>query len=167
VKYLIILFLFIGFYSCPSLAQSHTSEYDAAEVSGFQLHKTGVTGTIVLTGSPTELISAFGKPNKIYDSEQPDDIIYTVYEYNGAEFFFNENKLTSVIISNSNFSIQHHATQLKIGNNISTLSGSFPNSYALRNNGRLLVFFKSNNEILSQLMIIQYDKSNNITLIAL
>lgn len=93
-----------------------------------------INGTIELGDSPQDLVSIFGQPDdtETVFLEMKDENIIRYHYNNGARFDFMNNELLRFTFSSSNYLVNLNSFELKVGNNINTISNSFPNSYSNR-----------------------------------
>lgn len=93
-----------------------------------------INDTIELRDAPQAVTAKFSQPN---DTEvvfwEMKEVNVTRYFYNnGGEFNFVNNELISFKFTSSTYKLKLGTFELKVGNNISTLSSAFPNSYTDR-----------------------------------
>lgn len=93
-----------------------------------------INNTVELGDAPQAVTTKFGQPN--YTENWHGEVSgnnYTSYHYNnGAVFDFVENQLESFTFTSSTYKLKLGSFELKVGNNISTLSSAFPKSYSIR-----------------------------------
>lgn len=93
-----------------------------------------INDTIELGDAPQAVTTKFGQPDNTenwHGEVSGND--YTSYYYNnGAEFDFVDDQLVSFKFTSSSYKIKLGSFELKVGNNISTLSAPFPKSYSKR-----------------------------------
>jgi hypothetical protein len=107
----------------------------------------------------------FGRPLKEYEDFIESRRKY--FEYSGAMFIYDDNlgdfMLLLVEITSSNYVFTYDGLQIKVGNNISTLSAKFPLKYNKRSEGEMYI-----SHIVADIwMAIYYDSNNVITKIKL
>lgn len=92
-----------------------------------------INDTIELGDTPQAITAKFSQPNDVESVYwEMDEVTATYYKYNGGEFRFVSNKLESFKFTSSTYKLKLGTFELKVGNNISTLSSAFPKSYSIR-----------------------------------
>lgn len=109
--------------------------------------------------------SSFGVPIKEYDTFIESNKKH--FEYSGAEFIYDDSlgdfDLLVARITSPNYVFTYDGLQIKVDNNISTLSAKFPLQYGKKKEGRMFVSLT----IADIWMTIYYDSNNIITKIEL
>lgn len=107
----------------------------------------------------------FGKPLKEYEDFIESKKRY--FEYSGAMFIYDDNlgdfMLLLVEITSSNYVFTYDGQEIKVGNNISTLSTKFPLQYDKRKDGEMFVSHTFGDIWMS----IYYDSNDHISKIEL
>ncbi len=93
-----------------------------------------INDTIELGDAPQAVTTKFGPPdnNEVVFWEMEEVNVTRYYYYNGGEFNFVDNELISFKFTSSTYKLKLGSFELKVGNNISTLSSAFPKSYSIR-----------------------------------
>ncbi|MAZ27760.1 MAG: hypothetical protein CL868_11885 [Cytophagaceae bacterium] len=80
--------------------------------------------------------------------------------YDGAKFYFDNNKLVSFDLTKSNYHLKLNQQNIEVGDSINTLQLNFPNSYAYRSNGGFAIDIDSGD---FSFLYLNYNLSGIIT----
>ena len=139
----------ILFFCCQARAQvSTTIQLNELAIDKMAIIKSNsAERTFSLTGTAPNLVTAFGKPQKITkEYSEVDNYYYQVYRYDGAEFSFYKNALIHFDITKPAFFVQTQpessATKkqytFQVGDPVKRVQASYPLSYNAKVEDRIL-----------------------------
>ncbi len=163
MKYLLISLLAVALFSGTAV-QGQIATFDHADVNAFAIKKTSTGATIPLLASPEAVNRAFGAPSSSvpYYGEM-DDITYTKSDYDGLTIYFDNGKTAYLDLAAPAYGLVLNKQVIRVGNNISTLSALFPDSYAARTNEQIFIELRANGEMIDMRIVISFNQSDEIT----
>lgn len=144
-----------------------TSTIDIILISQFDIIPNGVraSGPNTVLLDSIQFIQRFGKPETIsYEKAEMDSSLLSHYTYKGAEIWYESNSLQDIDITSSDyvFKLSDGSATIKVGDNTKTLRRLFPNSWALREDGRVGVGLKNNGIEVDCGLIFKFNSSGRI-----
>ena len=157
--FVVILFLVIKIINAQDFEQS---KFGAMTLNNITINELMPENASTAWSS---IRAKFGIPKKEYQTTKESTKKY--FEYSGAMFIYDDNlgdfMLLLVEITSPNYVFTYDGLQIKVGNNISTLSGKFPLQYNKKEDGGMYIF----DSIVDICMAIYYDSNNVITKVKL
>ena len=159
--YLLVL-LYIVFLDAVNAQDFTIDKFNQMTLNSISMNQLFPSGK----GMNWSLISSnFGKPIKQYDTFVESNRKH--FEYSGAELIYDDGLggfyFLVAIVTSPNYVFTYDGLQIKVGNNISTLSAKFPLKYNKRSEGEMYI-----SHIVADIwMAIYYDSNNVITKIKL
>ncbi|NCI50934.1 hypothetical protein GWC95_13455 [Sediminibacterium roseum] len=160
---LVAVITVVSFWAKSQLNSSN----DTLSFSEFNISPTGTGFTAFNTALLGEsgFLSRFGAPpagvNADYSDE--DEANMSHYVYKGAEAWFLNDKLQALVISSSDFTLYFsNGSSLVVGDNISAVNATFPNSWTARTGNQVYVNLQNSSGPVDATLLFAYDIATGV-----
>jgi hypothetical protein len=167
----LIIFVLITIFAFTTLAfkfePKSSKTIDIININDFDMCLTTSSysslSTILLGES--DFLSRFGTPISNSNEYSDEDEAYMKHiVYNGAEIWYMNNHLETLIFTNSNYKfITSNGDSIQVGDNISVVSSMFPNSWNDKiTPNQVFVQLQNSTNIVDMTLLFEFDPNTNL-----
>jgi hypothetical protein len=165
MKTFFTLLILPALISCGNKRNENLSVLNA---SSFNFFKVASGNTIPLSASEGNILYAFGEPRKIHSSTaESNKFPCTTWAYNGATVYLQAGRMVDIDLTSAAYGFLFNGKVIKVGENISTLQSSFPESFSARSSHQILVGLHYNGEPIKGRVLFDFNREERITAISL
>lgn len=160
--------IFAAIFSINFIARSQfVPEMDEINIDQFDLVVTGASPSLINTISlgEQEFLQKFGPPissGPYYSEMEERDMNH--YVYDGAEAYFLDDNLEAFRITSPNYCFQLlNGTKIKVGDDISSVSGLFPGSWSSRlEPHKVFIALRNQGVVFDMSLLFEFNTNTNL-----
>ena len=163
-----LIYLFLPALIACSAKKEHNLDINVLNASSFNFFKVASGNTIPLSASEGNIIYAFGEPGRINEGiAELNKFPCRKWIYNGAVIYLQAGRMVDIDLTSAAYGFVLNGKVIKVGENISTLKSSFPESFSSRENHRIFVGLHYNGEPIKSRISFDFNNQDQITTISL
>lgn len=150
-----------------SVLTCRSQTYNSVPTELVHLRTSGGPAFLTLNKDASLIETKFGAPSSITSEYwEMNDITVKKYDYNGNLFYLHNNKLVAFELNNADFYVGQIDRAIRVGENVSSLSSWYPESYKGRDREAMIIlvsFSSSDPMARSEYIAILFNESGIIT----
>lgn len=160
----VLTFLFtIVLFSCTAV-QNESPVTDIVDVNRLTIRETSTGNSVPLLASPQGLTNVFGAPgSSVQEYSEVDDAMVTKWTYSGLTMYVESGNLDHFRFSTAAFGLVYNDQVIKVGQEVSSLNGLFPGSYATKTDDMVRVDLQVNGIVTDSFIVVIFDQHGIIT----